>query len=154
MGVRRMSEADPFRLDDKVALVTGAGRGLGRGIALALAAAGAEVLLNSRSPAELDALAGEIAAAGGRARPLPFDVTDTAAMRRAFAGIIRDLGRLDNCNDATCDKHHGDDAIVVVKQGVDPDGFRVIARDALELIGARRPSGAAGSADSAAAVAA
>jgi NAD(P)-dependent dehydrogenase (short-subunit alcohol dehydrogenase family) len=84
-----------FRLDGKVALVTGAGRGLGRGIALALAAAGAEVLLNSRSPAELDAAAGEIAAAGGRARALPFDVTDTAAMRRAFAEIARDPGRLD-----------------------------------------------------------
>ncbi len=52
----------------------------------------------------------------------------------------RDLGRLDNCNDATCDKHHGDDAIVVVKHGVDPDELRVIAADALELIGARQPS--------------
>lgn len=50
----------------------------------------------------------------------------------------RDLVRLDNCNDATCDKHHGDDAIVLVKRGVDPDGLRVIAADALELIGARR----------------
>ncbi|OWK33700.1 AAA family ATPase [Sphingomonas dokdonensis] len=52
----------------------------------------------------------------------------------------RDLSRLDNCNDATCDKHHGDDAIVLVKRGVDPDGLRVIAADALELIGARRPA--------------
>ena len=77
----------PFRLDGKVALVTGAGRGLGRGIALALAAAGAELLLNSRSPTELDAVAAEIAATGGKATPLPFDVTDTAAMRAAFAGI-------------------------------------------------------------------
>ena len=78
-----------FRLDGKVALITGAGRGLGRGIALALAGAGAEVILNSRTPGELDALAGEIAAAGGAARPLPFDVTDTAAMRAAFARLKR-----------------------------------------------------------------
>jgi NAD(P)-dependent dehydrogenase (short-subunit alcohol dehydrogenase family) len=77
----------PFRLDGKIALVTGAGRGLGRGIALALAAAGAEVILNSRSPAELDEVAGEIAAAGGKARLLPFDVTDPAAMREAFASL-------------------------------------------------------------------
>ena len=76
-----------FRLDGKVALVTGAGRGLGGGIALALAGAGAHVLLNSRSRAELDAVAGDIAAAGGTARPLPFDVTDAAAVRDAFAGI-------------------------------------------------------------------
>jgi wobble nucleotide-excising tRNase len=52
----------------------------------------------------------------------------------------RDLGRLDNCNDATCDKHHGDDAIVLVKRGVDPDELRIIAADALELIGARKPA--------------
>ena len=84
-----------FRLDGKIALVTGAGRGLGRAIAVALADAGAEVLLNSRSPAELDAVAATIVAAGGKARPLPFDITDTAAMRAAFAGIANDFGRLD-----------------------------------------------------------
>ncbi|HML11077.1 MAG TPA: SDR family NAD(P)-dependent oxidoreductase [Stellaceae bacterium] len=76
-----------FRLDGKIALVTGAGRGLGRGIALALAAAGAQVLLNSRSLQELEAVAAEIATAGGKATPLPFDVTDAAAMRAAFEGI-------------------------------------------------------------------
>ncbi len=81
--------SDAFRLDGRIALVTGAGRGLGRGIALALAQAGAEVILNSRSTDELDAVAAEIAAAGGRARPLPFDVTDTAAMREAFASLTR-----------------------------------------------------------------
>jgi NAD(P)-dependent dehydrogenase (short-subunit alcohol dehydrogenase family) len=80
---------EAFRLDGKAALVTGAGRGLGRGIAMALGAAGAELLLNSRSPVELDAVAAEITAAGGKAHPLPFDVTDTAAMRAAFADISR-----------------------------------------------------------------
>jgi NAD(P)-dependent dehydrogenase (short-subunit alcohol dehydrogenase family) len=86
-----MTIDNPFRLDGKIALVTGAGRGLGRGIALTLATAGAEVLLNSRSPAELDAVAAEIARAGGKATPLPFDVTETAAMRAAFA----EIGQLD-----------------------------------------------------------
>jgi NAD(P)-dependent dehydrogenase (short-subunit alcohol dehydrogenase family) len=84
-----MTIDNPFRLDGKIALVTGAGRGLGRGIALALAGAGAEVLLNSRSPAELDAVAAQIATVGGKATPLPFDVTDTAALHAAFAGIPR-----------------------------------------------------------------
>ncbi len=84
-----MTTDKPFRLDGKTALVTGAGRGLGRAIAVALAAAGAELLLNSRSTAELDAVAAEIAAAGGKARTLPFDVTDAAAMRAAFAGLPR-----------------------------------------------------------------
>ena len=82
---------NPFRLDGKIALVTGAGRGIGRAIALTLAGAGAEIVVNSRTPAELDAVAREIAARGGRAWALPFDVTDSAAARTAIAGI----GRLD-----------------------------------------------------------
>jgi NAD(P)-dependent dehydrogenase (short-subunit alcohol dehydrogenase family) len=81
--------SNAFRLDGKVALMTGAGRGLGRAIAAALAAAGAEVLLNSRTPAELETAAADIAAAGGTARPLSFDVTDRAAVRAAFAAIPR-----------------------------------------------------------------
>jgi NAD(P)-dependent dehydrogenase (short-subunit alcohol dehydrogenase family) len=80
---------NPFRLGGKVALVTGAGRGIGRAVALALTSAGAELVLNSRTPAELEAVAGEIAAAGGRARPLPFDVTDSEAVRAAIAGLPR-----------------------------------------------------------------
>ena len=81
----------PFRLDGKIALVTGAGRGIGRAIALALGQAGAELLLNSRTPSELQAVAAEIEAQGGRARPLPFDVTDSAAAQ----GAIAELPRLD-----------------------------------------------------------
>ena len=71
----------PFQLDGKVALVTGAGRGIGRAIALALARAGAEVILNSRTPAELEAVASVIIGQGGRAQVSPFDVTDSAAVR-------------------------------------------------------------------------
>jgi NAD(P)-dependent dehydrogenase (short-subunit alcohol dehydrogenase family) len=84
-----MAAMEPFRLDGKIALVTGAGRGLGRGIAMALASAGAEVLLNSRSPQELNALAAGIAAGGGKATPLPFDVTDPGAVRAAFGQVER-----------------------------------------------------------------
>jgi NAD(P)-dependent dehydrogenase (short-subunit alcohol dehydrogenase family) len=83
------SSADPFRLDGKIALVTGAGRGIGRAIALALAGAGAEVIVNSRTQSELEAVAAEIAASGGRARVLPFDVTDSSAVRAAMARLSR-----------------------------------------------------------------
>jgi NAD(P)-dependent dehydrogenase (short-subunit alcohol dehydrogenase family) len=86
-----MAANNPFRLDSKTALVTGAGRGIGRAVALALAAAGAEVVLVSRTASQLDEVADEIAINGGRARTLPLDVTDSAAMRDAFAG----LGALD-----------------------------------------------------------
>jgi len=86
-----MATNEPFRLDGKIALVTGAGRGIGRAVALAFAAAGAELVLVSRTKSELDEIAREIIAGGGRARSLPFDVTHSAAARDAFA----DLGRLD-----------------------------------------------------------
>ncbi|MGE0259867.1 MAG: SDR family NAD(P)-dependent oxidoreductase [Alphaproteobacteria bacterium] len=80
---------DPFRLDGALALVTGAGRGIGRAVAVALAEAGAELLLNSRTPRELEEVAAEIARGGGRARPLPFDVTDSRAARDAIAALPR-----------------------------------------------------------------
>src|SRR6516225_7931669 len=80
---------DSFRLNGKTALVTGAGRGIGRAVALALATAGAEIILVSRTKSQLDEVAREIAHRGGETRVMPFDVTDTAAMRTAFASISR-----------------------------------------------------------------
>jgi wobble nucleotide-excising tRNase len=49
---------------------------------------------------------------------------------------VRD--KMDALNSSTCDNHHGDDANVMPKKGVDPDALKVIVTDALELIGARR----------------
>jgi NAD(P)-dependent dehydrogenase (short-subunit alcohol dehydrogenase family) len=63
------------------ALVTGAGRGIGRGCAVALAAAGADLVLVSRSPDELEETAGEVRSLGRRARPVALDVTDAKSIR-------------------------------------------------------------------------
>ena len=82
---------EPFRLDGRIALVTGAGRGIGRAVAIALAAAGADLVLASRTKSELEVVAGEIARRGGRAEAMPLDVTDSGAVRAAIVG----LGRLD-----------------------------------------------------------
>jgi gluconate 5-dehydrogenase len=84
-----------FALDGRLALVTGAARGLGAEIACGLAAAGAHVLVNGRDPDNLEPVVARIAAAGGRAAALPFDVGDAGAIAHAFERIARDHGRLD-----------------------------------------------------------
>lgn len=71
------------RLAGQSALVTGAGRGFGRSIALRLAADGAAVTLVSRSGAELEAVAEEIRAAGGKAAVAAADVSDPAQVEAA-----------------------------------------------------------------------
>jgi len=70
-----------------VAVVTGAAGGRGRACALALARDGAETVLMGRSPDALERLAGEIAAAGGRALPVRCDATDPASVNEAFNTI-------------------------------------------------------------------
>jgi NAD(P)-dependent dehydrogenase (short-subunit alcohol dehydrogenase family) len=80
------------------ALITGASSGLGRGIALALAARGDTVTLLARRADELEAVAGEVRASGGRARVAPADVHDAAALERVVtaAHAHRPLGALVN----------------------------------------------------------
>jgi NAD(P)-dependent dehydrogenase (short-subunit alcohol dehydrogenase family) len=79
----------PLRLDGLVGVVTGAGRGLGRACALALAEAGAEVALVSRTESELEALAADITARGGKARQLPCDILDTKQMKERIESLER-----------------------------------------------------------------
>ncbi len=74
-----------FRLDGRRAVVTGAGRGIGLASAAALAEAGADVTLVARSLDEIEAVAAEIVAAGGRAVAARLDVTDLGAVARFFA---------------------------------------------------------------------
>jgi NAD(P)-dependent dehydrogenase (short-subunit alcohol dehydrogenase family) len=84
-----------LRLDGKNALVTGASSGLGWRFASALAEAGAHVALAARRTDRLEALAGEIERAGGRAHPLAIDVTDVASVRAGVAAAEAALGPLD-----------------------------------------------------------
>lgn len=70
-----------FRLDGRVALVTGAGRGIGAEAALALSGMGAEVVLLSRTRSELEEVAERVAAKGGRATIIVCDVMDGPRVR-------------------------------------------------------------------------
>jgi len=86
---------DRFRMDDKVAIVTGAGRGIGAATALAVAEAGADVVISSRTPDQLEAVAAQVEGVGRRAVVVPADLSDLEAV----AGLVdhaRDaFGRLD-----------------------------------------------------------
>jgi len=80
-----------FDLTGRVALVTGASRGLGAAMSTGLARAGAEVILNGRDQATLDAQAAEMRAEGLAVRTAAFDVRDVAAMEE----VVRGLGPID-----------------------------------------------------------
>lgn len=84
-----------FRLDGKVALVTGAGQNVGAGIARTLAAQGANVVVNDFHADRAECTTEEIASAGGAARALSFDVSDSEAVTSAVADITAREGRVD-----------------------------------------------------------
>jgi NAD(P)-dependent dehydrogenase (short-subunit alcohol dehydrogenase family) len=109
----------PFRLDGKSAVVTGAGSGIGRAIALTFAASGASVYLIDLRKDAVEETARSIAeAGGGEAVSLPCDVTDASHTQECFAGIARraridmlvncagvaHIGRLENTTEADFDR--------------------------------------------------
>jgi NAD(P)-dependent dehydrogenase (short-subunit alcohol dehydrogenase family) len=84
-----------FRLDNKIALVTGAGRGIGRALAIGLAEAGADVALFARTSSDIEEVAAEIRALGRSAYPFQVDVTNREQIEQAVGQIIEKTGRLD-----------------------------------------------------------
>lgn len=99
-------QPDDLRLAGSHALVTGAGRGIGRACAQALAARGASVTLSARSEDELEQVAGEIEAAGGRAFVHPADVNDPESVVAMVAAA----------------NEHGELAILVNSAGLNRPG--------------------------------
>jgi 3-oxoacyl-[acyl-carrier protein] reductase len=81
-----------MKLENRVAIVTGAAKGMGREICLTLAAAGARVAVAARDLEPLKSLAGEIEAAGSRAIAVATDVTDEAAVQALVARTLETFG--------------------------------------------------------------
>jgi NAD(P)-dependent dehydrogenase (short-subunit alcohol dehydrogenase family) len=88
-------EHPDWGLNDKVALVTGAGRGLGRAVAKTFAQAGARVGMVSRTESQLQETAHEIEAMGGEVLALPGDVSDPAQVNQIADHVVKRFGTID-----------------------------------------------------------
>ena len=84
-----------FRITDRVAVVTGAGRGIGAGSALAFAEAGADVAITARTESQLEEVAEQVRALGRRALVFPADVSDLDNLERLVEATVKEFGRLD-----------------------------------------------------------
>jgi NAD(P)-dependent dehydrogenase (short-subunit alcohol dehydrogenase family) len=90
-----MTVLDSYRLDGRVAVVTGASHGIGAGVAVALAEAGADVALAARNESDLERVAQRVRATGRRAAVIPTDVADLAQIERLMARTAEQLGEPD-----------------------------------------------------------
>ncbi|MHB1710388.1 MAG: SDR family oxidoreductase [Acidimicrobiales bacterium] len=86
---------DRFRMDDKVAIVTGAGRGIGAATAVALAEAGADVVISARTEEQLHTVAAAIEAAGRTSVIATADLSDLEAVAGLVDYAREAFGRLD-----------------------------------------------------------
>ena len=86
---------DRFRLTDKVAIVTGAGRGIGRAVAEAFAEVGAHVVCAARTREQIEETAVAVRHFGVRALAVECDVTERTQLEHVVAETLRELGRID-----------------------------------------------------------
>ena len=84
-----------MKLDDRIAIVTGAGQGIGKAIALRLANAGADVAIMDINLSAAEAAAQEIEGVGRKALPLQADVSQAAAVNAAVTQVLSTFGRVD-----------------------------------------------------------
>ncbi|MGB9736620.1 MAG: SDR family NAD(P)-dependent oxidoreductase [bacterium] len=84
-----------FRLDGKVAIITGASRGIGEAIARAFASAGAKLVLSSRKQTELDQVAERIRAEGGEAYVVPAHAGKIEDIKSLVQKTVEHYGRID-----------------------------------------------------------
>ena len=83
------------KLQDLVAVISGASKGLGKSMAEALAAEGVKIALVARNAELLDSVAAEIRDAGGAAETFVCDVTDQAAVNELTLSVVEKFGKVD-----------------------------------------------------------
>src|SRR5208283_4135546 len=82
-------------LENKVVVVTGAGRGIGKAIALRLAGEGATIAACGRTLANVESVAAEVTKGGGRAAAYAVDVANSAQVAETGDKILKEFGRVD-----------------------------------------------------------
>ena len=83
------------KLNNRISLITGAGKGIGRATALLFAKEGSSVYAVARTSTDLDSLVNDASGSEGRITPVPGDITDRGFVAKLFEKVERECGRLD-----------------------------------------------------------
>jgi len=131
------------RLQDRIAVITGASTGIGKSIAVTYATEGAKLVLASRNKDKLENVAKEIKGAGGSALVVPLDVTDEGAVIDLFQQVVEAFDRVDILvNNAGVSKGSPTDelSLEVWQQVIDVNltAAFLCSREALRFMKARR----------------
>lgn len=135
-----------FRLDNKIALITGSGSGIGREIALLYAKQGAHVIIADIQLEAARTVVGEIEAQDGNAQAVELNVADEAQVQAIFAQVVQEHGRLDILVNNAGVSHVGNILETSLSDwervmSVNANGVFLCAREGVKHMVAQQPQG-------------
>lgn len=135
-----------FRLDNKIALITGSGSGIGREIALLYAKQGAHVIIADIQLEAARTVVGEIEARDGNAQAVELNVAEEAQVQAIFAQVVQEHGRLDILVNNAGVSHVGNILETSLSDwervmGVNAKGAFLCAREGVKHMVAQQPQG-------------